>query len=150
MRVERWVRTSVPAHPKGCCCGVYKGTNCPHTPCTPQRMLVSGLQRYYLSPHTPTDAGIGSTKVLPLPTHPNGCWYRVYKGTTSPHTLRTPQEMLLSDLQRYYLSPDTLTPLGLSHTSDLKALTIQRLLCQAPGVTESALGLVGPVSEHCD
>ena len=33
--VECWVRTSVPAHLKGCCCWVYKGTTSPQTPCTP-------------------------------------------------------------------------------------------------------------------
>ena len=93
-----------PVHPKGCCCGVYKGTTSPHTP---QEMLLSGLQRYYLSPHTPhtpRDAAVRFTKVLPLPTHPKGCCCGVYKGTTSPHT---PQEMLLWGLQRYYLSPHT-------------------------------------------
>ena len=67
MRVECWVRTSVPAHPKGCCCGVYKGTTSPHTP---QGMLLWGLQRYYLSPHTPRDAAVSVTKVLPLPRDP--------------------------------------------------------------------------------
>ena len=85
-----------PVHPKGCCCRVYKGTTSPQTPCTSQGMLLSGLQRYYLSPdtlYTPRDAGVGFTKVLPLPTHPKGCWCRVYKGTTSPHT---PQGMLVS------------------------------------------------------
>ena len=74
-------------------------------PC--QEMLASGVQRYYLSPHTPytpRDAAVGFTKVLPLPTHPKGWWCGVYKGTTSPHT---PQGMLLLGLQRYYLSPDT-------------------------------------------
>ena len=93
-----------PVHPKGCCCQVYKGTTSPHTP---QGMLLSGLQRYYLSPHTLRDAAVGFTKVLPLPTHPihpKGCCCRVYKGTTSPHT---PQGMLLSGLQRHYLSPHT-------------------------------------------
>ena len=35
MRVECWVKTSVPAHPKGCCCRVYKGTTYPQTPHTP-------------------------------------------------------------------------------------------------------------------
>ena len=74
-------------HPKGCCCGVYKGTTSLHTP---QRLLLRGLQRYYLSPHTPRDAAVGFTKVLPLPTHPKGCCCGVYKGTTSPHTPRTP------------------------------------------------------------
>ena len=95
----------LPTHPKGCCCRVYKGTTSPHTPCTPQGMLLWGLQRYYLSPHTlytPRDAAVGFTKVLPLPTHPKGCCCGVYKGTTSPHT---PQGMLLWGLQRYYLSP---------------------------------------------
>ena len=101
MRVECWVKTSVPAHPKGCCCGVYKGTTSPHTP---QGMLLWGLQRYYLSPHTPRDGAVRFTKVLPLPTHPKGCYCGVYKGTTSPHT---PQGMLLWGLQRYYLSPHT-------------------------------------------
>ena len=104
VRVECWVRTSVPAHPEGYCCGVYKGTTSPHTP---QGMLLWGLQRYYLSPHTPRDAAVGFTKVLSLPTHPvhpKGCCCRVYKGTTSPHT---PQGMLLWGLQRYYLSPHT-------------------------------------------
>ena len=91
----------LPTHPKGCCCGVYKGTTSPHTP---QGMLLWGLQRHYLSPHTPRDAAVGFTKVLPLPTHPKGCCCGVYKGTTSPHT---PQGMLLWGLQRYYLSPDT-------------------------------------------
>ena len=35
MRVECWVRTNVPAHPKGCCCRVYKGITSPRTPLTP-------------------------------------------------------------------------------------------------------------------
>ena len=38
---------------------------------------------------------------------------------------------------------------GSSHTSDLK-MALQWLPCQAPGVTGSALGLVGPVSVCCD
>ena len=70
-----------PVHPKGCCCGVYKGTTSPHTPRPPQRMLQSGF-----------------TKVLNLlrhPVYPKGCCCRVYKGTTSPHTPRPPQRMLL-------------------------------------------------------
>ena len=91
-------------HPKGCCCRVYKGTTSPYTPRTPQGMLLWGLQRYYLSPHTPRDAAVGFTKVLPLPPHPKGCCCGVYKSTTSPHT---PQGMLLWGLQRYYLSPHT-------------------------------------------
>ena len=104
----------LPTHPKGCWCGVYKGTTSPHTP---QGMLLWGLQRYYLSPHTPRDAAVGFTKVLPLPTHPKGCWCGVYSGTTSPHTPRTPQEMLVWGLQRYYHSP---------HTSDVsRAYNIQ-------------------------
>ena len=113
VRVQCWVRTSVPAHPLGCCCGVYKATTSPHTPLTPQGMLLWGLQRYYLSPHTPytpRDGAVGFTKVLPLPTHPlhpKGWCCRVYKGTTSPHTPLTPQGMVLSGLQRYYLSPHT-------------------------------------------
>ena len=90
----------LPRHPKGCCCGVYKGTTSPQTP---QGMLLWGLQRYYLSPDIPRDAAVGFTKVLPLPTHPKGCCCRVYKGTTSP---QTSQGMVLSGLQRYYLSPD--------------------------------------------
>ena len=90
-----------PKHPKGCCCGVYRGTTSPHTP---QGMLLWGLQRYYLSPHTLRDAAVGFTKILPLPTHPKGWFCGVYKGTTSPHT---PQGMLLWGLQRYYLSPHT-------------------------------------------
>ena len=57
----------LPTHPKGWCCGVYKGTTSPHTP---QGMVLWGLQRYYLSPHTPRDGAVGFTKVLPLPTHP--------------------------------------------------------------------------------
>ena len=92
MRVECWVRTSVPAHPKGCCCGVYKGTTSPHTPRTYQGMVLWGLQRYYLSLdnlYNPRDAGVGFTKVLPLPTHPKGCCCLVW------------------GLQRYYLSPHT-------------------------------------------
>ena len=36
MRVEWWVRTSVPAHPKGCCCRVYKGATSPQTPRAPR------------------------------------------------------------------------------------------------------------------
>ena len=113
VRVERWVRTSVPAHPKGCFCWVYKGTTSPHTPSTTQGMVLSGLQRYYLSPHPyiPRDATVGFTKVLPLPTHPvhpKGWCCRVYKSTTSPHTPCTSQGMVLSGLQRYYLSPHTL------------------------------------------
>ena len=101
------MRTSVPAHPKGCCCGVYKGITSPHTPGTPGGMLLWGLQRYYLSPYTPytpRDAAVGFTKVLPLPIHPKGCCCGVYKGTTSPHT---PQGMLLWGLQKYCLSPHT-------------------------------------------
>ena len=94
----------LPTHPKGYCCGVYKGTTCPQTHCTSQGMLLWGLQRYYLSPHTPRDAAVGFTKVLPVPTHPKGCCCGVYKGTTCP---QTPQGMLLWGLQRYYLSPDT-------------------------------------------
>ena len=39
VRVEYWVRTSVPAHPKGCCCRVYKGTTSPQTPRTPQLLI---------------------------------------------------------------------------------------------------------------
>ena len=102
-----------PVHPKGWCCRVYKGTTSPQTPSTSQGMVLSGLQRYYLSPHTqyiPRDAAVGFTKVLPLPrhpVHPKGCCCRVYKGTTSPHTPSTSQGMVLSGLQRYYLSPDT-------------------------------------------
>ena len=102
-----------PVHPKGCCCRVYKGTTSPQTPRTPQGMLLSGLQRHYLSPdtpYTPRDAAVGFTKALPLPrhpVHPKGCCCRVYKGTTSPQTPRTPQGMLLWGLQRHYLSPDT-------------------------------------------
>ena len=38
---------------------------------------------------------------------------------------------------------------GSSHISDLK-LALQWLLCQAPGVLGSALGLVGSVSVCCD
>ena len=34
--VECWVRTSVPTHPKGCCCQVYQGTTSPQTPHTPR------------------------------------------------------------------------------------------------------------------
>ena len=158
MRVECWVRTSVPAHPKGCWCGAYKGTTSPHTPqgmllwglqgyylsphtphtprdypkgycCgvykgttspyTSQGMLLWGLQRYYFSPHTqytPRDTAVGFTKVLPLPTHPKGCWCRVYKGTISPHT---PQGMLVSGLQRYHLSPHTPSDAGVGFTKVL-------------------------------
>ena len=58
----------LPTHPKGWCCGVYKGTTSPHTP---QGMVLWGLQRYYLSPHTPRDGAVGFTKVLPLPRHPS-------------------------------------------------------------------------------
>ena len=36
-----------------------------------------------------------------------------------------------------------------SSPSDLK-LAIQWLPCQVPGITGSALGLVGPVSVYCD
>ena len=97
----------LPTHPKGCCCRVYNGTTSPHTPQTPQGMLLSGLQRYYLSPHTPRDAAVGFTMVLPLHTHPKGCCCRVYRGTTSPYT---PQGMLLWGLQRHYLSPHTIHP----------------------------------------
>ena len=97
-----------PTHPKRCCCEVYKGTTSPQTP---QGMLLWGLQGYYLSPHTPRDAAVGFTRVLPLPTHPKGCCCGVYKGTTSPHT---PQGMLVWGLQSYYLSPHTpYTPRGL-------------------------------------
>ena len=60
----------LPTHPKGCCCGVYKGTTSPHTPHTSQGMVMWGLQRYYLSSHTPRDAAVGFTEVLPPPTHP--------------------------------------------------------------------------------
>ena len=79
----------LPTHPKGCCCGVYKGTTSLQTP---QGMLLWGLQRYYLSPHTPRDAAVGFTKV-PLPTHPKGCCCGVYKGTTSPQTPRAPRSL---------------------------------------------------------
>ena len=137
MRVECWVRTSVPAHPKGCCCGftkvlplpthhkgcccgVYRGTTSPHTPHTPQGMLLWGLQRYYLSPHTTRDAAVGFTKVLPLPTHPKGCCCGVYRGTTSPHT---PQGMLLWGLQRYYLSPHTPRDAAVGFTKVLPLFT---------------------------
>ena len=91
----------LPTHPKGCCCRVYKGSTSPQTS---QGMLLSGLQRYYLSPHTPRDSAVGFTKVLPLPTHPKGCCCGVCTGTTSPHT---PQGILLWGLQRFYLSPHT-------------------------------------------
>ena len=37
MRVECWVRTCVPAHPKGCCCRVYKGTTSLQTPRAPHK-----------------------------------------------------------------------------------------------------------------
>ena len=134
MRVERLVRTSVPAHPMGCCCQVYKGTTSPQTPRTPQGMLLSGLRRYTTSPHkartpqgmlplglrryylcpqtphTPRYAAVGFTKVLPLPTkpaHPKVCCCQIYEGITSPHKPRTPQGMLLSGLRRYYLSRQT-------------------------------------------
>ena len=98
MTVECWVRTSVTTHPKGCWCGVYKGTTSPHTP---QGVLLWGLQRYYLSPHTPRDAAVGFTEVLPLPTHPKGWCCGVYKGTTSPHTPRTLASLLLALLIAY-------------------------------------------------
>ena len=39
---------------------------------------------------------------------------------------------------------------GSSHTSDLKKMALQWLPCQAPGLVESALGLVGPLSVYCD
>ena len=39
---------------------------------------------------------------------------------------------------------------GSSHTSDLKIGTPVAIPCQAPGVTGSVLGLVGPVSVYCD
>ena len=38
---------------------------------------------------------------------------------------------------------------GSSHASDLQ-LALQWLPCQAPGITGSALGLVGPLSVYCD
>ena len=38
---------------------------------------------------------------------------------------------------------------GLSHTSDLKIGTPMAIL-QAPGISGSVLGLVGPVSVYCD
>ena len=38
---------------------------------------------------------------------------------------------------------------GSSYTNESK-LALQWLSCQAPGVIGSALGLVGPVSVHCD
>ena len=150
MRVECWVRTSVPAHPKGCWCGVYKGTTSPHTPqgmllwglqryylcCgvykgttfphTSQGMLLWGLQRYYLSPHTPRDAAVGFTEVLPLPTHPKGCRCGVYRGTTSPHT---PQGMLLWGLQRYYLSPHTPRDAAVGFTEVLPLLRHPKGCC---------------------
>ena len=37
----------------------------------------------------------------------------------------------------------------LSHTSDLKICTPVVIPCGAPGIIQSALGLVGPVSVHC-
>ena len=106
----------LPTHTKGWCCGVYKGTTSPHTP---QGMVLWGLQRYSLSPHTPRDGAVGFTKVLPLPTHPKGWCCGVYKGTTSPHT---PQGMVLWGLQRYYLSPHTHT---LAYCWDVKQPTNQ-------------------------
>ena len=39
--------------------------------------------------------------------------------------------------------------LGSSHTSDVK-FALQWLPCQVPGLTGSALGLVGQVSVYCD
>ena len=88
----------VPTHLNRCCCRVYRGTTCPQTS---QEMLLSGLQRYCLSPYIASDAAVGFTEVLPLPRHPKRCCCRVYRGTTSP---QTSQEMLLSGLQRYYPS----------------------------------------------
>ena len=129
VRAECWVRTSVPAHPEGCCCGVYKGTTSPHTP---QGMLLWGLQRYYLSPHTtytPRDAAVGFTKVLPLPTHPKGCCCGVYRGTTSPHTPPAPQGMLLWGLQRYYLSPHTPRDAAVGFTEALPLPTHPKGCC---------------------
>ena len=35
VRVECWVRTSVPVHPTGCCCRLYKGATSPQTPRAP-------------------------------------------------------------------------------------------------------------------
>ena len=114
VRVECWVRTSVPAHPEGCCCRGHKDTTSPLTHRTSQGMLLSGSQRYYLSldtPYIPRDVAVGVTKILPLPrhtVHPKGCCCRGHKDTTtSPLTPRTSQGMLLSGSQRYYLSPDT-------------------------------------------
>ena len=123
---------SLPTHPKGCCCGVYKGTISPHTP---QGMVLWGLQRYYLSPHTPRDGAVGFTEVLPLPTHPahprDGAvgFTEVLPLPTHPAhprdaavgftevlplpTPRTLQGMLLWGLQRYYLSPHTHTLQGM-------------------------------------
>ena len=40
---------------------------------------------------------------------------------------------------------------GSSHTSDFKIGTpVQWLHCQVPDIIDSAMGLVGPVSEYCD
>ena len=118
----------LPTHPKGCFCGVHKGTTSPHTP---QGMLLWGLQRYYLSPHTPRDAAVGFTEVLPLPRHPKGCCCGVYKGTTSPHTPRTPQGMLVWGLQRYYLSP---------HTQGMLLWGLQRYYLSPHTLRDAAVG----------
>ena len=45
VRVECWLRTSVPAHPKGCCCWVYKGTASPQTPRAPRSWLLRNRQK---------------------------------------------------------------------------------------------------------
>ena len=81
-----------------------------------------GLQRYYLSPHTPRDVAVGFTKVLPLPTHPKGCWCGVYKGTTSPHTPHTPSfisENLDTGQRMQAFQPISFVPALLLCTIDL-------------------------------
>ena len=40
VRVECWVRTSVPAHPEGCCCQDYKVTTSHQTSRTPQCVVI--------------------------------------------------------------------------------------------------------------
>ena len=54
----------LPTHPKGCCCGVYKGTSSPHTPPTPHCESASpaGCGQWNLgSVLTTTDTWVGHT-----------------------------------------------------------------------------------------
>ena len=62
-----------PVQPKGCCCGVYKGTTSPHTAC--------GVYKGTTSPHTPWPRGKAApwprVKAAPWPRGKAAPWPRV-------------------------------------------------------------------------